>query len=92
VHPVASLADILVESWGKQASWELDQMAHPHEARFLKLDCSKAKIQLKWKPIWNLERAIDETVKWYKAWHSEVEMHKYSLKQIEKYQQEYLSQ
>ena len=92
VHPVSSLADILAESWGKQASWESDQKAHPHEARFLKLDCSKAKTQLNWKPIWKLERAIDETVKWYKAWHSEVEMHQYSLKQIEKYQQEYLSQ
>jgi CDP-glucose 4,6-dehydratase len=56
------------------------------------LDCSKAKTQLNWKPIWKLERAIDETVKWYKAWDSEVEMHQYSLKQIEKYQQEYLSQ
>ena len=92
IKPVSSLADILIKNWGEGVSWELDGETHPHEASFLKLDCSKAKAKLNWKPIWNLERALDETVRWYKVWHSEREMHQFSLNQIENYQQERLAQ
>ena len=90
-QPVATLADIMVKSWGENAQWQLDEGAHPHEARDLKLDCSKAKTLLKWNPIWNLDRALSETVQWYKAWHNNEDMHKFTLRQIENYQQDHLS-
>jgi len=91
-QPVSNLASIIVKKWGDHASWGLDKGEHPHEAHSLKLDCSKAKTQLKWQPIWKLERALDETVQWYKAWHNKVNMHQFSLNQIETYQQEHLKQ
>ena len=85
-QPVSVLADIMVDSWGYDAQWRLDDGAHPHEARFLKLDCSKAKTLLKWKPVWGLERALDETVQWYKSWHDQENMHDFTLSQIQAYQ------
>ena len=42
-QPVSSLADTMVKLWGDNAQWQIDDTAHPHEARYLKLDCSKAK-------------------------------------------------
>lgn len=90
--PVSILADIMVRSWGENTRWQLDEGAHPHEARDLKLDCSKAKTLLKWNSIWGLDRALNETVQWYKAWHNNEDMHDFTLQQIENYQQEHLSQ
>lgn len=90
-QPVSTLADIMARSWGDKAQWQLDSGAHPHEAQYLKLDCSKAKSILKWKPVWRLERALDETVQWYKAWHNQADMHKVTLRQIEVYQQEHMA-
>jgi CDP-glucose 4,6-dehydratase len=90
-QPVSSLVDIMVRDWGGSAQWQLDGGVHPHEAHYLKLDCSKAKSLLKWEPIWDLERALGETVQWYRAWHDGGDMHDFTLKQIENYQQEHMA-
>jgi len=92
VQPVSSLADTMVKLWGDNAQWQLDDGAHPHEARYLKLDCTRAKTQLKWKPIWGLDRALDETVRWYKSWHNKKDMHGFTLRQIASYQQEHTTE
>ena len=84
-QPVSMLADIIAESWGDSAEWEHDNGEHPHEANYLKLDCSKANNILKWKSIWTLDQALVETVKWYKAFYNNENMSKFTLKQIEKY-------
>jgi CDP-glucose 4,6-dehydratase len=88
-QPVSTVADIMVKQWGGSARWEHSGGEHPHEAHYLKLDCSKAKAQLKWFPIWGLERAIDETVQWYKAWYNQDDMQKFTLDQIKIYQQQH---
>ena len=54
-------------------------------ANYLKLNCSKAKNILKWEPIWTLDQALVETVKWYKAFYNNENMSKFTLEQIEKY-------
>ena len=87
-QPVSRLVEVMVHSWGEDAQWELDKDNHPHEANYLKLDCSKSKALLKWKTIWGLERALDETVRWYKAWHNNEDMYGFTLNQIKYYQQE----
>jgi len=87
-QPVSKLADIMVNNWGDKAAWVGDKGVHPHETQSLRLDCSKAKMQLKWKPIWNLERALGETVNWYKAWYGRQDMHQFTLDQISAYHQE----
>lgn len=42
---------------------------NPHEANYLKLDCSKATARLKWKSVWTIEKALDRTIQWYKAFY-----------------------
>ena len=91
-QPVSALANIMTKAWGEKSQWQPDEGAHQHEARDLKLDCSKAKTLLKWNPIWDLEQAVTETVQWYKAWHSKKDMHEFTLQQITNYQQDHLSQ
>jgi CDP-glucose 4,6-dehydratase len=67
VRPVIWLVEHLTKLWGIGAAWALDPRAHPHEAHLLKLDCSKSKALLGWKPKLNLEQALDWTVSWYKT-------------------------
>ena len=87
---VSKIADIMVKNWGEQASWELDKESHPHEAHILRLDCSKANDKLNWKTTWSLDRALIETIQWYKIWSAKKDMYQFSLLQIENYQKEYL--
>jgi len=90
-QPVSFLADQLVMLWGEESRWQLDQHANPHEAVTLKLDCSKAKKLLKWNPVWSLEKALLETINWYKAWYQKKEMGAFSLDQIVAYSKEHVS-
>lgn len=63
-----ALVDLFVKSWGKGLQWIDRYDDGPHEANFLKLDCSKLKSTFGWKPCWNLEKAIDMVVEWSKCW------------------------
>lgn len=64
--PVSWIVERLTKLWGEGARWELDTTANPHEANYLKLDCSKAKAQLKWHPTLALEDTLDWIVEWYR--------------------------
>jgi CDP-glucose 4,6-dehydratase len=66
VRPVGWIADRMVELWGGDASWKLTADAHPHEARSLALDCSKARQQLGWVPVWQLEQSLLRIIEWTK--------------------------
>jgi CDP-glucose 4,6-dehydratase len=54
--------------WGRNASYELDNQVHPHEANYLKLDHSKAKEKLNWDPKWNLDKALDSIIEFTGAY------------------------
>lgn len=71
--------------WGKGFSYSIDKNPQPHEATWLKLDCSKARAKLNWHPEWNIEKALEYTVDWYKAWFSKRDVRKLCLSQIEEY-------
>ena len=90
-QPVSMLTDIMANSWGEGAQCRMDKGDHPHEAQYLKLDCTKAKNLLQWEPIWRLERALNETVLWYRAWHQNKNMNEFTINQINAYQQEHLA-
>lgn len=62
------LVDCFVKSWGNGITWINKHDGGPHEAGFLKLDCSKLKKVFGWSPRWNLYDAMENTVEWYKAW------------------------
>ena len=83
--PVESIVSRITSLWGDGARWELDSRSHPHEARFLKLDCSKARSELGWQPRIRLETALAWTVDWYRQWHLGKDMRKLSLNQIATY-------
>lgn len=64
----AALVDLFVNHWGEGMKWVSHCDGGPHEANFLKLDCSKLKKTFGWKPHWNLEMAIEKVVEWNKCW------------------------
>jgi CDP-glucose 4,6-dehydratase len=68
------------------ASWSCDSAPQPHEANFLKLDSSKAKVQLSWSPRWGLALALEKTLAWHRAWKSGSDMANCSLAQIADYE------
>ncbi|MEE1002432.1 MAG: CDP-glucose 4,6-dehydratase [Acutalibacteraceae bacterium] len=62
------LVDTFIKYWGEGMKWVDKFDGGPHEAAFLKLDCSKLKKDFGWKPTWNLDKAIEKTVEWSKCW------------------------
>lgn len=64
------LVDMFCGVWGDGAEWVSGQNNGPHEANFLKLDCSKLKTVFGWKPRWNIDMAVKKTVEWTKEWNS----------------------
>jgi len=67
------IVDMFVRCYGDNLKWvNIAEKNAPHEANFLKLDCSKLKSAMGWKPTWNIEKAIEKTVEWSRAYiHSE---------------------
>lgn len=81
-RPVRWIVEHIVQQWGDEAAWQLDQADHLHEAHYLKLDCSKAKSRLDWRPRLPLADALGKTVDWYKAYSKADDMRTFSLNQI----------
>ena len=71
------------ERWQGQPAWEHDRVEHPHEARYLKLDSSRARLHLGWRPIVPLDRALDSTVAWYREFMSGADMREVTRSQID---------
>lgn len=63
------LATLFCEKWGNNLKWiNESENGAPHEANFLKLDSTKIKNTFNWKPKWRIEKAIEKTVEWTKAY------------------------
>lgn len=60
------LVSIFCEKWKNGATWVNKSDCGPHEAKFLKLDNSKIKNTFQWKPIWNIDKAVDKVCRWTK--------------------------
>ncbi|MDF2790184.1 MAG: CDP-glucose 4,6-dehydratase, partial [Neobacillus sp.] len=54
-------------------------------AHYLRLDCSKAKFKLGWYPRWNVEQAIEKSVKWTRAYLASEDVKAVCLQQIDEY-------
>lgn len=79
------LVNIFCEKWGEGAKWVNKFVGGPHEANFLKLDCSKLKSTFEWKPRWSVEEAIEKTVEWSKVYISGGDVPRCMDKQIEEF-------
>ena len=65
---VGALADLFCEAWGDGLKWRNVHDGGPHEAAFLKLDCSLIEQEIGWKPHWNIRTAVEKTVEWTKVY------------------------
>ncbi len=84
-QPVEWIVKRMCEVWGKNASYRIDVGDHPHEAHYLRLDCSKAKSRLGWKPRWSLEKSLDMIVAWTLAYSQGKDVRESCLEQIMEY-------
>ena len=80
------LVQSFCDAWGDGCSWEnLSEKNAPHEANFLKLDCSLIKSRFNWQPRLNIYEAINYTVEWSKAYFNNLDVNDVIQKQIESY-------
>lgn len=80
-----ALVDLFVKHWGEGVRWVDSYDGGPHEANFLKLDCSKLKTTFDWKPHWNLDKAIEKVTEWSKCWIDSGDIRACMDKEIEEY-------
>jgi len=85
VRPVEWLASRICQLWGDQAAYIIDDGKHPHEAHYLKLDCSKARVELGWRPKWNLEKTLENIVTWTRSYRDGSDLRGVCLRQITEY-------
>lgn len=80
------LVTLFTDAWGENLTWKNGAEPNaPHEANFLKLDCSKLKTALGWKPTWHIAQAIEKTVEWTKAYRDGQEMTGIMARQIDEF-------
>lgn len=79
------LVDLFVKHWGEGIKWVNHFDGGPHEANFLKLDCSKVKAVFGWKPHWDLNTAIEKVTEWHKCWLSNGDIKACMDKQIKEF-------
>jgi CDP-glucose 4,6-dehydratase len=82
---VKEVVELLISGWGDSARWRKEGSEQHHEANLLKLDCSKAHMQLGWIPKWDLRTATQKIVQWQKAHQAKENMQEVSLLQINQY-------
>jgi CDP-glucose 4,6-dehydratase len=83
-RPVRWIVEQMLARWGS-GTWVVDGQPQPHEAGYLKLDCSKARGRLGWQPRWNLASALDAIVDWQRAYLRHDDMRAVTLAQIAHY-------
>jgi CDP-glucose 4,6-dehydratase len=83
--PVEWIVKRMSEKWGDGRGYIIDSNTNPHEATYLKLDCSKAKNLLGWRPRWTLDQALDSIVDWSKAYYQGKDIYSKTLEQIQAY-------
>lgn len=84
ITTVKELAELVIRNWGGGA-YKIDPSPHPHEADFLKLDISKARTQLGWKPIFDIDEAVTRTINWYKNFYKGKDVYRLTVKEIGEY-------
>ena len=89
VKSALQLAEIFLREWGGDISTVIGHEGGPHEAAFLKLDCTKIKEKLGWKSIWNVEEAVRQTVLFSRVYLSGGDVRKELLRQVDSYVSEW---
>jgi CDP-glucose 4,6-dehydratase len=85
-QPVSWVVEHLAGLWGEGARWVVDGERQPHEARLLKLDSTKARTDLGWRPKLSLPEALEWTVDWYRGLAEGKPAREMTESQIDRYQ------
>ena len=85
IWPVERIANKLVDMWGNGACWIRDTVPGLHEDHILRLDASKARAEVGWKPRLRIEEALEWTMAWYRAWNQGEDMAEFTQQQIVEY-------
>ena len=85
--PVQWIVEKMCQLLPENEGYSINKGPHPHEAHYLKLDCSKAHQELNWWPQWSLEYALCKVTEWYQAYHAQEDMAEVCLAQIKEYEQ-----
>jgi CDP-glucose 4,6-dehydratase len=83
--PVGFILEEIKQLWDEKVSWQIAEETHPHETNLLKLNSTKAKTELDWKPKLNLSEALKLTADWYKSFKNKENLIETTQKQIEFY-------
>lgn len=85
-YTTGELVTLFCEKWnqasGDHVSWRNVSDGGPHEANYLKLDCSKLKTAFGWRPVWNLETAMEKIVEWTMAYRQKEDVYQVMNRQI----------
>ncbi len=85
VKSAMELAEIFCREWGEGLSIRTGQEGGPHEAAFLKLDCTKIKEKLGWKSVWNVEEAVKQTVLFSRVYYKGGDLREELFRQVDSY-------
>lgn len=88
MRPVAWIADYIAHNWGDGARWHGDCGRQPHEAGTLRVDSSKARSRLPWRPRLSLDTALAWTIEWYRAYQLREDVLRLTMDQIARYHEE----
>ena len=80
------LVDLFCKYWGEDATWEHHaELNVPHEANFLKLDCSKVKVMFGWQPRWHIDECMQKVCEFSKIWINDGDIPAEMDKEIEEF-------
>jgi len=82
-RPVEWIIQRMCSQWNGGARYEIDTGRHPHEAHYLKLDCSKAQAKLGWQPRWGLDTALASIIDWTMTYRDGGDVREECLRQVE---------
>ena len=82
---VATLLDGFYAAFGAKRGWELDGASHPHEAKLLRLDTSRAKEALGWAPLLGFDETLEWTAEWYSAFLRGEDVSRLTFEQVDRY-------
>jgi CDP-glucose 4,6-dehydratase len=85
-RPVGWIVSRMSDLWPGELRVTHDDRPHPHEARYLKLDSSRARAHLSWRPTWELAEGLDATVAWYRGLREGQDMRAVTIEQIRAFQ------
>jgi CDP-glucose 4,6-dehydratase len=83
--PVGWIVETVEGLWGGPSGWKPQLGDHPHESTFLKLDASKAKARLGWRPRLTIDAALEWVVEWYLGYRDRTDLRSLTEAQIQRY-------